>query len=198
MSHPSTMTGTSVDNPTMRVLMVGKSNKLMARMAAKMTPLGMVVQSTQDLHSACRDLDGRDVDVVVVGRALTDEQRREVSGTLHVRNPDLPIVKSMGPYGELVGPQVEAALRRPGTHPAVESATRTGGVLTLRMRRPAEVTVRLLRHDLIWRLHDTVLFTGAVPAGPSDVRIGRRRLGIGGESFALIGVDGHTETVLTL
>ncbi len=188
------MTNTSALITPVRVLMIGKREDTMRVMAQSMTPQGMLVSYTQSVGTACREFNGNDFDVVVLGRSLTDSQRTELGRTLLDHNSGLSVVQSFGPYGQLVGPQVAQAAIAAGCRTgAVQGSSLTGRTLTFTQSRPGRVTVTVLRHT--FHLSGSTVHERQLPAGDHTLRLSRRQIGLGRWIFVAVAVDGIWQAV---
>lgn len=172
---------------TIRVLMVGKSDEMMARMAASMGP-DFTVSYTQDVEKALADSGAAQVDVVVLGRALNDAKREALRAGYEKGGHRLAVINSLGPLGELVGAQVRAAYAElQGTPMGYQVVGVTGMELRLEVTEPTTVTATVYRVSALWRLTTRQLFSGELQPGAHTLPVPRSALS---KRYVLLTADG--------
>jgi hypothetical protein len=178
---------------TIRVLMVGKDDKVMAKMATDMGS-DFTVSHTQDVEQALADPAAPDVDVVVLGRALSDDNREALRRRFARGGHQPAIVNSLGPLGELVAAQVRGAYAEQRGEPSSVAGV-SASALTLDVTGPTAVTVTLFRVAPLFRLTTTELFAGTLDPGQHTVAVPRAFLS---RRYLLVSEDGGRARFLTV
>ena len=178
---------------TGRVLLVGKRERVLDRLAEALRAEGLNVREETDFHRVRTHVDGSTVDVLALGRAVTGARREGLVAALRARNPAIRVVDGLAPITPLLVAQVQEALTTPGVDSrivaaaGVEIADRS---VAISLRRPADVTVVYHRLDALYRAHEQQLHSGPLGRGthwfPVKGTVTR------GERFLVVRADGQT------
>ncbi|AYY14430.1 hypothetical protein EF847_18760 [Actinobacteria bacterium YIM 96077] len=176
-----------------RVLLVGKRVRVLDELGRSLQHLGMEAIQETDLERARNSIDGSSVDVVALGRAVRGAKREALVSALRAQNPSLKVVDGLAPIPQLLVAQIQESLSTPsGDARIVNSAVyeQVNNRVVLMMQRSADVTVTMLRLDLMHRLHQMPIFVGRLGDGRQNIPIGRK---IGrGERFLVVQADEQT------
>ena len=177
---------------TGRVLLVGKRERVLDRLAEALRAEGLLVSEETDFDRV-RTIDGSSIDVLALGRAVTGARREGLVAALRARNPGLRVVDGLAPITPLLVAQVQEALTTPGVDSrivaaaGVEIADRS---VAISLRRPADVTVVYHRLDALYRAHEQQLHSG--PLGRGNHWFPVKGTVTRGERFLVVRADGQT------
>ena len=178
---------------TGRVLLVGKRARVLNQLAEALRHEGMTVKQETELDEVDRRVDASTIDVVALGRGVRGSRREAIVKALRARNPSLRVVDGLAPITPLLVAQIEEALSTPvGESRIVSSASIEPGDrrISLRLRRPANVTVDLHRLDPLYRAHRERVHDGPLSPGrhilPTKGRV------TAGERFIVVHADRQT------
>lgn len=156
-----------------RVLMVGKSNAVMAEMARDMGP-EFDVRHTEDVREAAAELDPRAFDVVILGRALKPDGRQALLRAIEETDGRLAVLTSLAPCGKLSAAHARAAMSAATGRTTLTAASVRGSELTFDLTAPARVTVTLYTLTALrYILKVKPILTRDFPAGRQALRIPR-------------------------
>lgn len=154
-----------------RVLMIGKSNKTMAKMAMAMGS-DFRVDYSENTPDALSNKQGQDFDAVVLGRALPDQARQVFNHILLAQNPNLVVVKSLGPIGELVAAQVKQALfEKSGTEPMAQDITYSKQGVTFTLKATAKIHVTRYSTNIFFKTTTAKIINDQLDEGRHSIHI---------------------------
>jgi hypothetical protein len=178
---------------TGRVLLVGKRERVLDRLADALRAEGLQVREETDFDRVRTNVDGSTVDVLALGRAVTGARRERLIAALRARNPALRVVDGLAPITPLLVAQVQEALTTPGIDSrivaaaGVEIADRS---VAISLRRAADVTVVYHRLDALYRAYEQPLHSG--PLGRGNHWFPVKGTVTRGERFLVVRADGQT------
>lgn len=176
-----------------RVLLVGKRARALDELGRALQQLGMETVQETDIERARTSIDGANVDVVALGRAVRGAKREALVTALRAQNPQLKVVDGLAPIPQLLVAQIQQAVTLPGGDDRIVASAmyeQVNNRVVLMMQKPGDVTVTLHRLDPLYRLHQMPIFAGRLGEGRQNIPIGRK---IGrGERFLVVRADDQT------
>jgi hypothetical protein len=155
---------------TKNVLVVGRSQLVLATTVALLAERGYHAQATREFDNIARQFDAAELDIVVFGGQVGPDQKTEIRNALVAVNPNLEFLQGLAGIPGLIVDQVVAAVADevviPGQAPLYDAETRE---IRLSLFAPLEVKVtaywatEMVPPDP--KSDSVVLHDGQLPAG---------------------------------
>ncbi|WP_345763249.1 hypothetical protein [Diaminobutyricibacter sp. McL0608] len=183
--------------PRARVLIVGRSPKVLTDAADKLRAKGYSADATNQFDQVLTDYDTTELDILVFGGMVPPDVKKHLREQVGERNPDVTFIQGLAGIAGVIAAQVEAAdSAGVADHVVYDSAQRK---VELALSAPSQVTV-----EALWATSFTppepksasaFLWSGRLDAGHHTILVPDRIPPVA--SFAVVSV-GPTVRVLTI
>jgi hypothetical protein len=162
------------------VLLIGKRKSVLTRLASELQKEGLSVQWTNNYATAHTDFRPSRFDLVIFGRGVDDRNRLRLQTIYQARNPEIIFLEGIAPIIPLLVNQIRYALLRKVKHERVlaeASCQLTKGLdLQFQVNKECEIAIQLYQLDLLFREHQSDLFSSTVSAGQHILHLEKKKL----------------------
>lgn len=184
--------GRVTDTQTARVLLVGKRARILDELGSALRDEGLHVREETDIDRV-RSINGANLDVVALGRAVRGSKREALVMALRAQNPAVKIVDGLAPIPDVLVGQVQQALTTPSADTRIVADADyepADNRIVLVLRRATHLEAVLHRLDPLYRAHHEVVYEGPIGRGRQHIPLFRR---VGrGELFLVAHADSET------
>lgn len=161
-----------------RVLLIGKRQNVLTKLATALTKEGFAVQWTSDIERADKVFGARNFDMIAFGRGVTPDQKAHFRAFFSGQNPAIRFVDGLAPIIPLLVDQIKQAfVELPPDEQRLTGFTyeTTGGLkLHFALKEICEVNIKLYYLDFFFRTHPYKLVSAKLPPGSHTIATGKK------------------------
>jgi hypothetical protein len=186
---------TSIPGRPERVLIVGRSPRVLETAVDLLREAGYAADATNQFGSVLDDYDVRDLDMLVFGGMVPRDTKQSLREEISVRNPGVTFVQGLAGIAGVIAAQVQSASTPQGIDGAAISYDPTQRVVQMELTLAAHVTIRAWWATSFAPPEPTdstmTVFDEDLPAGRHEIAL--PDVVPAQASFATVSAAGHTE-----